>query len=167
MDNHPVVARCVPETMLRRHFDPDTSELIFRILFSSIFVVLGGEHLFSDDLILRLMPDWLPAKRAFSIASGLLLLAGGGMIAAGLRVHWAAMGLGAFLVVVTGVIHVPGMLVAPADLQGDWVWLWDVYQRSNFIKNLCLLGVCFHFLYHEPGRYSLEAHLERRAQTSG
>jgi len=150
--------------MLRRHLDPDTTELIFRLLFSSIFVVLGGEHLFDDALILRLMPDWLPAHRALSVASGLLLLTGGGMIAAGLRVHWAAMGLGAFLVVVTGLIHVPGMLAAPADLQGDWVWLWDVYQRSNFIKNLCLLGVCFHFLYHEPGRYSVEAWREARTR---
>lgn len=150
--------------MLRRHVDPDTSELIFRVLFSSIFIVLGGEHLFSDDLIRRLMPDWLMAQRALSVASGLWLLIGGVMIAVGIRVHWAAMGLGAFLVAVTALIHVPGMLAAPADLEGDWVWLWDVYQRSNFIKNLCLLGVCFHFLYHEPGRYSLEAVLARRGR---
>jgi uncharacterized membrane protein YphA (DoxX/SURF4 family) len=150
--------------MLRRHFDPDTSELIFRILFSSIFIVLGCEHLFSDALIIRLMPEWLMGKRALSLVSGLGLLTGGGMIAIGYRVHWAAMGLGAFLVAVTTLIHVPGMLSAPLGLEGDWVWLWDVYQRSNFIKNLCLLGVCFHFLYHEPGRYSLEARLERRAR---
>jgi hypothetical protein len=35
----------------------DVSELLFRLLFSSIFVVLGAEHLFNDDLIQKLMPE--------------------------------------------------------------------------------------------------------------
>lgn len=149
--------------MIRTALSEDFCELVFRLLFSSIFLVLGAEHLLNDGLIRSLMPEWLPAHRQLSIASGLLLIAGGGSIALGLRVHWAATGLAGFLVVVTALIHVPGMFAAPDGLARDWTWLWDLYQRSNFIKNVCLLGVCFHFFYHEPGRYSLEQWLNQRA----
>lgn len=142
----------------------DLSELLFRLLFSSIFVVLGAEHLFDDELIQKLMPEWLPMKRAGSVASGVILLVGGASIALGVRVQEGAILLGVFLIVVTLVIHVPGMFqpadfVAPEDM-----WLWDVYQRSNFIKNVCLLGVCFHLMTHELGPHTLPAYLDRRRE---
>ena len=142
--------------MIRRSIDPDVAELIFRLLFSSIFIVLGAEHLFRDELIQELMPAWMPFPRLVSISAGALLLVGGASIALGFRMHWAATALGSFLIVVTLVVHIPGMLSHPAELADEWRWLWDVHQRSNFIKNVCLLGVCFHFLYHEPGLYSLD-----------
>lgn len=143
-------------SVIRQRIDPDLAELIFRLLFSSIFLVLGGEHVFRDELIQQLMPAWIPAPRLFSLCAGFLLLGGGVSIALGFRIHLAATALGIFLVVVTLIIHVPGMFAYPADLPADGQWLWDLYQRSNFIKNVCLLGVCFHFLYHEPGSYSLD-----------
>jgi uncharacterized membrane protein YphA (DoxX/SURF4 family) len=145
--------------MIRGHINSDLAELIFRLLFSSIFIVLGSEHVFRDELIQQLMPGWMPAPRLFSLAAGFLLLTGGASIALGFRMHIAATALGIFLIVVTLLIHVPGMFTYPADLPSDWQWLWDLYQRSNFIKNVCLLGVCFHFLYHEPGSYSLDRRL--------
>ncbi len=147
------------ETLIRSRIDPDLAELVFRLLFSSIFIVLGAEHVFNDGLIQELMPNWVPAPRLCSIAAGLLLLAGGASIALGYRMHVAASALGIFLVGVTFLIHVPGMFLYPAQLPEEWQWLWDLYQRSNFIKNVCLLGVCFHFLYHEPGIYSLDRQL--------
>ena len=42
--------------MIRSRIDSDLAELIFRMLFSSIFIVLGGEHIFRDELIRQLMP---------------------------------------------------------------------------------------------------------------
>ncbi len=145
--------------MIRQRIDSDLAELIFRMLFSSIFIVLGGEHIFRDELIQQLMPLWMPEPRLFSLAAGILLLTGGISIALGFRIHLAATALSIFLVVVTLLIHVPGMFIYPPGLDSDWQWLWDLYQRSNFIKNVCLLGVCFHFLYHEPGSYSLDRYL--------
>lgn len=142
----------------------DVSELLFRLLFSSIFVVLGTEHLFNDGLIQQLMPEWMPFKRVWSIASGVILLVGGASIALGVRVQEGAILLGLFLVVVTLVIHVPGMFQAPDFIVPADMWLWDLYQRSNFIKNVCLLGVCFHLLTHEPGSLTLPNYLRRRSQ---
>jgi len=143
----------------------DTSELLFRLLFSSIFVVLGAEHLFDDRLIQQLMPAWLPMKRAASIVSGVVLLTGGASIALGIRVQEGAILLGIFLIVVTLIIHVPGMFQAPDFVAAENMWLWDLYQRSNFIKNVCLLGVCFHLLTHEPGAHTLPALLRRRSDS--
>jgi uncharacterized membrane protein YphA (DoxX/SURF4 family) len=142
----------------------DVSELLFRLLFSSIFVVLGAEHLFNDDLIQKLMPEWLPMKRILSVASGAILLVGGASIALGVRVQEGAILLGLFLIVVTLVIHVPGMLQAPDFIAPEDMWLWDLYQRSNFIKNICLLGVCFHLLTHESGSLTLTGYLQRQRQ---
>ena len=140
----------------------DATDLIFRILFSLIFLGLGLEHLFSDVLIQNMMPDWLVYKRAVSILAGLVLLTGGLSVMLGYKSTAGAILLGCFLLVVTAVIHAPALLSQPTGLAGEWCWLWDVYQRSNFVKNLCLLGVCFHLINHEHGRYSLDTWLEKR-----
>lgn len=141
----------------------DLTDLIFRVLFSSIFVGLGFEHIFSDAIIQGLMPDWMgDTKRLFSIGAGVVLLTGAASLLLGYRTQLGAALLGSFVVVVTVVIHLPGLVYSPEGLPPEWSWLWQVFQRSNFVKNLCLFGVCVHLLTHEVGRYSLDAWLERR-----
>ena len=62
------------EIVIRSRIDADRAELVFRLLFSSIFIVLGGEHMFSDGLIQELMPSWVPAPRFLSIADPVRVL---------------------------------------------------------------------------------------------
>lgn len=157
---------------VRAHAAPDVDslgyglrDLAFRGLFSSIFVALGGEHLFSDELLQVLMPTWVPWPRLASIALGLVLLAGGGSILFGWRVRQGALGLAVVVVVVTLAVHVPGLFERPPDMAEDVAWLWDMFQRSNLVKNLCLLGVCIHLAQHTPGRFSLD-HRRAAAPTS-
>ena len=133
----------------------DLAELAFRGLFCVVFLGLGGEHLFQDDLIRLLMPAWLPWPRAVSILVGLWLVCWGTLILLGYRLRLAAVALGAF--VVTATVHGPAMFAYPAELAVDSRWMWDIPQRSNFVKNLCLLGVCFHLLHHKTGCLSLDA----------
>jgi uncharacterized membrane protein YphA (DoxX/SURF4 family) len=140
---------------MKTHFSYDVSDLIFRLLFSLIFIGLGLEHIFADEIIRGLMPDWLGNQRAASVAAGLLLLSGGLSVATGIQVRAAAMLLAVFLVLVTLTIHLPAMFGRPGELPAQWAWLWDVYQRSNFFKNLCLLGVCFHLMHHRVGRFAI------------
>ena len=135
--------------------DPDVAELIFRVLFSSIFLGLGGEHIVSDQLIQRLMPPWVPAPRLFSILAGVVLLLGGTMVLVGWQLQAAAWILGVFLIIVTAIVHLPAVVRAPPPMPADAEWMWIVLQRSNMVKNLCLLGVCFLLANHTPGRYSL------------
>ena len=140
----------------------DLTELLFRILFCVIFIGLGAEHLFRDDLIRLLMPDWVPWPRMVSIICGLWLVFWGSLILLGWHLKSSAIALGAFVVIVTALVHAPALLAHRSELPAACVWMWDILQRSNFVKNLCLLGVCFHLLHHEPGRLSLASYLQRR-----
>lgn len=139
----------------------DWTDLIFRGLFSTIFIGLGGEHLFADQLIMHLMPEWVPEPRAVSVFSGLLLLTGGMFIVLGYELQKAALLLASFLVAVTITVHGPALFSTPANIPEEHEWLWVILQRSNFVKNLCLLGVCFHLYYYQPRCFSLGVQLER------
>ncbi len=144
--------------------DDDLSDLIFRGLFSTIFVGLGLEHLLSDQLLQGLIPDWIGAKRLVSVAAGVVLLTGGCSILLGFKVHLGAAVLAGFLVTVTALVHGPGLVGHPASVAPEARDLWQMYQRSNFVKNLCLLGVCVHLITHQTGRYSVERYLTDRQQ---
>ncbi len=141
-----------------------TRDLLFRGLFSTIFVGLGFEHVLDDRLIRRLMPSWVDYPELCSFIAGVILLVGGLSILLGYKVRWGATVLGAFLIVVTVTVHLPGVFETPQDMTPEWAWLWTVFQRSNLVKNLCLLGVCIHLTQHEPGRYSVDSWLERQRQ---
>lgn len=147
-----------------RRLSYNHTELVFRFLFSLIFLGLGFEHVAVGEKILNLMPAWLPQPRLFSMAAGVVLLTGGCSILLGFHTAKGAILLGVFLVVVTAMIHVPALFSRPEGLAEDWGWLWDVYQRSNLVKNLCLLGVCFHLINHEPGQFSLDHRRELAAR---
>ncbi len=146
---------------------PDRSDLLFRLFFSLIFLGVGAEHLFADDLLQRLMPLWVPAKRLVSIVCGVILISGGAMVLIGYQLRKAAVLLGAFLIVVTVTVHLPALLVTPSFVTPESSWLWTVLQRSNFAKNLCLLGVCFYLYNHTPGKYSWTFWRQNRHRQSG
>ena len=134
------------------------------MLFSSIFLGLGGEHLFQDELVQKLMPDWFVYKRLLSIMAGLVLVSGALALITGLMLKKAAIMLAAFLVTVTLLIHLPELSGAPEGLPKDWVWLWQVFQRSDFVKNVCLFGVCIHLMRYEPKLLTLENVLKHFAE---
>jgi len=142
--------------------DQDTADFLFRALFCLIFVGLGLEHIVSDSLIQHLMPVWMPMKRLVSFLCGIWLVGFGSLILLGWHMRLAAVGLALFLIVVTALVHLPGVMIHPADVPEGSFWMWQILQRTNLVKNLCLLGVCFHLLYHRPGKYSLESWLKRR-----
>ncbi len=142
----------------------DRAEFLFRLLFSLIFLGVGLEHIFADDLLQRLMPSWVPAKRVVSVLSGMVLVSGGTLVLLGYQLRKAALLLGSFLVVVTLTVHLPALWQFPAFLPKESQWMWAILQRSNFAKNLCLLGVCCYLLYHQPGKYSLLAWRQRQSE---
>ncbi len=140
----------------------DFADIAFRMLFCLIFIALGGEHLVKDDLIQKLMPAWVPFPKVVSIGCGLILLLGGGLIALGYRLRFAAILLGTFLIIVTAIVHGPAILTTPEFIGPDSEWLWQILQRSNYVKNICLLGVCLLLLNYQPGKWSLHAWLKRK-----
>ena len=145
-----------------RRVSHDSRDLIFRVLFSSIFLGLGSEHLLDDRLIQHFMPSWVGYPMLASRLSGIILLVGGLSILTGYRMQLGARLLGAFLFVVTLTVHLPGVFQVPPGIPADSAWLWTVFQRSNLVKNLCLLGVCVHLTTLTPGRFSIDAWRARR-----
>jgi uncharacterized membrane protein YphA (DoxX/SURF4 family) len=145
----------------------DMTDVVFRVLFSLIFIGLGGEHIFSNQLIIKMMPSFIPELpcQILSVLSGILLLGCGMMIAVGYQVRMAATLLGIFLILVNLVIHGPALFYEPEGLDEQWSWLWQVYQRSNFVKNLCLFGVCLHLINHKLGRYSFSSKVSSQANS--
>ena len=103
--------------------DYNFSDAIFRILFSLIFIGLGLEHIFSNELITRLMPDWLVYKSFLAILTGIILLGGGFSIMFGCQVKTGALILMIFLVIVTAVVHLPAVFSSPVGLPENWRWL--------------------------------------------
>ena len=138
-----------------------TTDLLFRFLFSLIFIGLGFEHIFSSDIIIRLMPDWVLYKQITAVFTGFILLTGGFLILTGCKVRQGAWILIFFLTLVTLTVHLPALFTTPRNLPKDWKWIWDIYQRSNFVKNLCLIGVCLHLTNYEPGKYSMFHFLQK------
>lgn len=134
----------------------DIRDLLFRVFFSLIFIGLGGEHVFSDSLLQDLMPTWMPEPRLVSIACGIWLLVWGSCIALGWQIRFAALALILFLVAVTAAVHLPGVLVTPTQIGSECERLWEILQRSNLAKNVCLLGVCFYLLDYRAGRFSVD-----------
>ena len=149
---------------LEQRVDEGSRDLIFRGLFSTIFLGLGSEHLLDDRLIRHLMPGWIQYPTLASRLSGVVLLLGGLSIAAGYRMQLGARLLGLFLLVVTVTVHLPGIFLVPPDIPPDAAWVWTVLQRSNLVKNVCLFGVCVHLTTQPPGRYSVDAWRARKAQ---
>ncbi len=141
----------------------DTCDLLFRVLFSLIFLALGGEHILSDDLLQRLMPTWMPAPGIVSILVGIVLSVGGICIVLGWQLRFAAVLLGSFVLVATLAVHVPALIMKPEFVTESNMWLWDVLQRSNLAKNLCLLGVCIFLWHHKPGKWSVESYLNKNS----
>lgn len=140
----------------------DLCDLLFRILFSLIFLALGTEHILSDALLQRLMPAWMPSPELVSIVVGIVLSVGGICIVLGWRLRFAAVLLGCFVVVVTLAVHVPAVLIRPDFVSDSNLWMWDILQRSNLAKNVCLLGVCILLWHHQPGRWSVDARVKRK-----
>ncbi len=87
------------------------------------------------------------------------------MIAVGFRLKWAAIMLGTFLIIVTALVHAPGISAAETPVMhvGD-IWMWETLQRSNFVKNICLLGVCIMLPYYQLGDWALDSFLKRRVR---
>lgn len=132
------------------------ADLVFRVCFSLIFILLGGEHLFRDALIQGMMPGWLPWKRAFSVATGLVILAGGGCTLLGLFTRVGATALLVFLVPVTLFVHFHQIGDYPENLPTTMHWLWNVYHQGSVLKNLALIGAAIHFAFDGAGPLSLD-----------
>jgi putative oxidoreductase len=126
------------------------SDVVFRALFSLIFIVGGlghfGQH---HDMLLRIQGSpWLHVVRAIGDPSVLLWLSGavfvvaGFSFAIGFMTRLSAAALFVTLVPVTLAIHIAPGHVGP------------------LLKNVAILGGLLHFFVRGPGAYALDGQLK-------
>ena len=128
----------------------NSSELVFRVMFSLIFIVGGLGHFGQHEHMLgRLQASpWLDLVLSIGSPSlllklsGVALVIGGLSLLSGLYTRLSALVLFLTLTPITFVIH-----IAPD-------------HTGPLLKNIAILGGLIHFFFNGPGHYSLDRHID-------
>lgn len=131
-------------------------ETVGRVLFSSVFVAAGIQHLVATDAVvarLRMarlghLAALAGPPRLLVLVAGLVLVAAGSSLLAGYRVRAAAMVLAALLV--------PISITALAGTAGE---------TGPLMKNVALFGGLLQIAAASPAGATVRAHVERTGAT--
>ncbi|MCA9677520.1 MAG: DoxX family protein [Kofleriaceae bacterium] len=126
---------------------------IGRVLFALLFVDAALGH-FKPETVAYAQASGVPLANLAVPASGVLALVAALSIAVGYRARWGAIGIVAFLVPVTLMMHKFWAISDPGMAQ---------LQRIMFLKNVSLVGAALYLAYAGAGALSLDARLRRRA----
>lgn len=107
--------------------------LTARVLFASLFLLSGITHFTNIPYYVGLMPEVVPYPVAWTLISGVVELAGAGMILFNWRPRLGGWLIILFLVPVTIVVHGYEMIYAAEETA-------RLNQQAHFLKGLALTG---------------------------
>ncbi|MEO6564523.1 MAG: DoxX family protein [Casimicrobiaceae bacterium] len=124
----------------------DISALVGRILLALIFVIFGFTKIAGfDDLVGYIASKGMPLPQLMAVGAIVVELGGGLLLLLGYRARWAALGIFLFLIPTTLVFH--NFWSVPADQV--------MAQRTDFFKNVAIMGGMLMVWAFGPGRYAL------------
>ena len=119
--------------------------LIGRILLALIFIISGFGKITGFAATAGYMAGHgLPMPQVLLIATILIELGGGLMIALGWQARWAALAIFLFIIPTTLIFH-PFWVADAAQMQ----------NQINFMKNLAIMGGMLYIMAYGSGPYSL------------
>lgn len=114
--------------------------LIGRVLFSMIFIASGMNHLLKlNDMAGYAQSRGLPAAKAATLVSGVVILAGGVMVLLGWRRFIGAGLLAAFLILSAVLMHGFWKETDPTQKQNEMI---------HFMKDMALAGAALFIAYY-------------------
>lgn len=121
--------------MLSENSLPNTRllTLIARALFTSLFLISGVTHFTNIPYYTALMPEGFPLAVFLVLLSGVVELAGAGMVLSNWRPRLGGWLLLLFLLPVTFVVHGYGMIAATDEVA-------RLNQQAHFLKGVALMG---------------------------
>ncbi|MCI0401083.1 MAG: DoxX family protein [Gammaproteobacteria bacterium] len=129
---------------LMRQFGP----LVGRVLLAGLFIIAGVEKLMGFDGTAAVMASkGLPMVNLLLVATILIELGGGLLIALGWQARWGALAIFLFIIPVTLVFHAFWTFEGAEHTQ----------QVHSFLKNLAIMGGMLYIMAAGSGPYSLGA----------
>ena len=130
------------------------SDVIFRVLFSVVFLMSGMGHFGNREVMLAsleaapngYLANMIGSPDVLMSLSGVALFVGGLALATGFKARWAALGLFLVVVPITVTVH----LGQPTHI-------------GHILKNVALLGGLIHFFVRGAGAYSVDARMNGTA----
>jgi putative oxidoreductase len=118
--------------------------LVGRILFSAIFLAFGMNHLTDAGSLTGMVPDFLPAKTAVVMITGIVIIAAGLMVLLGYRAKLAGQILFVFMLLTTFTVWA-GRLADGGEV-----------AMTMFMKDLALAGASLLIAHFGAGPMSLD-----------
>ena len=121
--------------------------LVGRILLAVIFIISGfGKITGFDGTVGYIAAKGLPMAQLVAIATIVVELGGGIMLAIGFKARWAALALAVFTLLAAIIFHNFWAVEAAQKMA----------QQINFLKNIAITGGMLVVYAFGPGRYSVD-----------
>jgi putative oxidoreductase len=121
--------------------------LVGRVLIAVLFILAGfGKLMGFDGAVKTIAGAHIPMPEVAAVITIIIELGGGILLVLGWKARWAALAIAVFTVIASFIFH--AFWSVPADQV--------MMQRTDFLKNLSIIGGLLFVFAYGPGRLSVD-----------